>query len=237
MSDKFKKSDKFWYENPSVLWNKNRFTEFFPTPNLTLYEKLNALVRLSFYIALALLVFYGNYLYIYIPIFFLLFTYLIYKSNIKKADTTQPELLTNAQENADEEKILSIIDDDLKKNNSTCTDPTTNNPFMNINLITDKRDKPKACEYYDNKEVKKEVNDRFNFNLYRDVSDLYNKNNSQREYYTMPSTTIPNEQTSFAKWCYKSPPTCKEDTIRCVPETSLPEPIPQLTMNDLNSIQ
>ena len=145
------------------------------------------------------------------------------------------ELLTNAQVNEDEIKMLSYLDDKKKKlENGDETEPTTNNPFMNINLITDKRDKPKAVDYYDNKEIKKDVTNRFNFNLYRDVSDLYNKNNSQREYYTMPSTTIPNEQTSFAKWCYRSPPTCKEDTIRCVPETSLPEPTPQLTMNNIN---
>ena len=28
-------------------------------------------------------------------------------------------------------------------------------------------------------------------NLYRDVGDLYGRNNSQREFYTMPSTTFP----------------------------------------------
>ena len=148
---------------------------------------------------------------------------------------TQSDKQVESQVNEDEIKMLSYLEDKKKKlENGDETEPTTNNPFMNINLITDKRDKPKAVDYYDNKEIKKDVTNRFNFNLYRDVSDLYNKNNSQREYYTMPSTTIPNEQTSFAKWCYRSPPTCKEDTIRCVPETSLPEPTPQLTMNNIN---
>ena len=222
LNDNERKKDKFWYTDPMVLCQRKRFTEFFPTPNLTLDEKLNALVRLSFYIAIVLLVFYGNYLYLYIPIFFLIFTYLIFNANLKNLQEEDKELLTDFENKKEE-----------KKEADDCTEPTTNNPFMNINLITDKRDKPKACEYYNNNKIKKEVNTKFNFNLYRDVSDLYNKNNSQREYYTMPSTTIPNEQTSFAKWCYMSPPTCKEDTIRCVPQTSLPEPIPELTTPDI----
>jgi hypothetical protein len=33
----------------------------------------------------------------------------------------------------------------------------------------------------------------------------------------MPSTTIPNDQTAFAKWLYLSPPTCKEGNgAQCV---------------------
>ena len=207
-------SDDFWYNNPKVLCQKNRFIEFFPNPGLSLSEKLNALVRLGFYISIVLLVFYGNYLYLYIPIIILAFTYFVffnYSQNI---------------ENYDNNSDNSIIEE--KK----CTKPTINNPFMNINLITDKRNRKPACKYYDNEKIAGEVEKDFDYNLYRDVSDLYNKRNSQRQYYTMPSTTIPNEQTAFAKWLYQSPPTCKEDTIRCVPETTQP-PIPQIGLESL----
>ena len=33
----------------------------------------------------------------------------------------------------------------------------------------------------------------------------------------MPSTTMPNDQTAFAKWCYNTGPTCKERTLYCAP--------------------
>ena len=72
--------DEFWYNDPKVLWKFDRFIEFFPNPNLSLAEKLNALVRLSFYICIILMVFYGNYLYLYIPIVVLAFTFLIFKN-------------------------------------------------------------------------------------------------------------------------------------------------------------
>jgi hypothetical protein len=216
----------------------NRFIEFFPNPDLSLSEKLNALVRLSFYISLLLMIFFGNYLYIYIFIVILVFTYLIYKNYTPKKieDFQDYKSLINSEYN--DITHLDKIEQLVLENNSEIetslndygltskkkTNPTINNPFMNINQITDNRKKSAGDKYYDKPEVAAKVEKGFEFNLYRDVSDLYNKRNSQRQYYTMPSTTIPNEQTSFAKWLYLSPPTCKEDSIRCVPESGIPPP-------------
>lgn len=230
-----KYSDQFWYNNPSILWDKNRFIEFFPNPNLSLAEKLNSLVRLSFYVSIILMIFFGNYLYLYIPIVVLAFTYLIYLNYKpqKKEELEGYKSLINSEFNQESsyspevEKTgqLETTLGDFVFEKKKCKEPSVNNPFMNANLITDKRDRPPACPYYDNEKVAAKVENDFDNNLYRDVSDLYNKRNSQRQYYTMPATTIPNEQTSFAKWLYMSPPTCKEDSIRCVPETTQP-PLP-----------
>ena len=180
-------------------------------------------------------------MYIYIPIVILAFTYLIYShyKPQKKEDLQDYKSLLNSYDRERSVDIASSQDQietslgEYVVTQGECTKPSLNNPFMNINTITDKRDKPAACPYYDNPNVAAEVEKDFDFNLYRDVSDLYNKRNSQRQYYTMPSTTIPNEQTAFAKWLYLSPPTCKEDTIRCVPETTQP-PLPG---NDLEYLQ
>ena len=232
-----KKEDLFWLNDPKILFSNKRWIEFFPTPELSLTEKLNSLVRLSFYICIVLLVFYKNYLYLYIPIFTLLFTYLIYKNNKNVVEelSSNVGLFTSELASIDPEKqqLYKINLSDTKiEEDKNCTLPTINNPFMNINQITDKRNKEAACKYYDNEEIAKNVEKDFNFNLYRDVSDLYNKRNSQREYYTMPSTTIPNDQTSFARWCFLSPPTCKEESVRCVPFTTQP-PLPGKGLADL----
>jgi hypothetical protein len=219
-----KNTDEFWYNKPSILWDSRRLIEFFPNPNLSLSEKLNALVRLSIYLSIILMIFFGNYLYLYIPIVTMGFTFLIYRNyketkneNLENSPVTEGVLEDSSQ--------LETSLDEYKLVQGECTKPTINNPFMNINEITDKRNKPAACQYYDNENLASDVEKKFEYNLYRDVSDLYNKRNSQRQYYTMPSTTIPNEQTAFAKWLYMSPPTCKEDTIRCVPQTTQP-PLP-----------
>jgi hypothetical protein len=184
-----------WFKNFSVLLKYPN--EFFPNEKMSKTRRLNSLVRAAMYIGVILTVLKRDTLYLYIPILMMVVTYLMYEYEPTKH--SKKEKFTDGQ---------------------LCTQPTYNNPFMNANLITDHRDRAPACKY--TSKVKTEIKDKFNMNLYRDVGDLYGKNNSQREYYTMPSTTIPNNQTSFAKWCYKSPKTCKEESIRCVPYGSSP---------------
>ena len=54
------------------------------------------------------------------------------------------------------------------------------------------------------------VENNFEEDLYKDVNDIFGKNNSQRQYYTMPGNSVPNDRDTFMKWCYQTPPTCKE---------------------------
>ena len=68
---------------------------------------------------------------------------------------------------------------------------------------------------YKNPKLDKLINDNFNYNLYRDVSDIFGRNNSQRQFYTMPVTTIPNNQKKFANWLHGKNETCKTDTKYC----------------------
>jgi len=170
---------------------------------MNLVTKLNAIMRLSIYVGIILSILTMNYLYLYIPVGVGLFTVFIYKM--------QKDNIENFFADYDR---LNCAD------NKPCVKPTTDNPFMNFNQITDDRYRPPACKSFDDKEIKKEIEDKFNYNLYRDVGDLYSKNNSQREFYTVPSTEVINDQTSFAKWCYYQGSTCKEDGIRCAPQWS-----------------
>ena len=197
-------SDQFWFKKMSILFEKNRLIEFFPTYNMTLVEKLNAIARLSIYMGLILYFITKKYLYLYIPIIVGGFTIFIFKTQRKNI-----ELYFNSYDselNRENKKIL-----EKKK----CTKPSINNPFMNFNVLSDDPAKTGACDTWNSRDVAKEVEDNFNYNLYRDVSDLYGKNNSQRQFYTTPSTTMPNDQTSFAKWCYSTGPTCKEKGVNC----------------------
>ena len=92
--------------------------------------------------------------------------------------------------------------------NEPCVLPTKDNPFMNP-LPTDSRKRPKACNFR-NPKVKKLINDNFKSNLFTNVEDVFDRKNSQRQFYTVPSTTIPNDQDKFSKWLYNTPKTCKE---------------------------
>ena len=88
--------------------------------------------------------------------------------------------------------------------------------FLNVDPVTNRIvDRPEACDTND-VEIKKQIDSSFNNNLYKDVNDVFGKMNSQRQFYTMPSTTIPNAQDDFAKWLYLNPKTCKEDQDYCL---------------------
>lgn len=195
------KDNIFWYDNIWILFDKPDL--FYPSYEMNLIEKLNAIVRLSIYISIILIIFGKNYLYIYIPIMIGLFTILIYKMQKKNIEQFFGEYDKN---NCDKDK--------------PCIKPTSDNPFMNFNYITDDRLRPPACNSFNDKEIKEDIEEKFNTNLYRNVGDLYGKNNSQREFYTVPSTEVVNDQTAYAKWLYYQGPTCKEDTIKCAPEWS-----------------
>ena len=58
--------------------------------------------------------------------------------------------------------------------------------------------------------MKRKVEETLDAGVYKDSNDLFNRRNSQRQWYTMPNTEAMNKQTEFAKWCYMTPPTCKE---------------------------
>lgn len=216
--------DNFWSDNLSVLYNKDRLTEFYPSYDMTLIEKLNSIVRLSVYLAIILFLFTQNYLYLYIAVVIFAFTLFIFRTQ-----KDNMEMYFNSYNSLVNEHNKKILD---KK---PCTKPTFNNPFMNFNIITDKGNRTEACKSWDNKNIKKDIKEKFNYNLYRDVSDLYGKNNSQRQYYTMPSTTMPNKQTEFAKWCYNTGPICKEKTIKCATQWELFNPSSTISFENLHN--
>lgn len=201
------KMDSFWYDNFEVLFASNRLMEFFPTKNQTLEKRLNSIMRLSIYISVLLYLHHKNYKYLAIALGVGVLSVYVYHNNPKtgeKTESTKIETLTN----------------DVQLGN--CTKPTDDNPFMNVTMkdymnIVDGKivDRPPACNVSDNA-VKKDMDTAFEKNLYRDVDDVFGKFNSQRQFYTVPSTTIPNDRESFQKWLYSSPQTCKENQDSCL---------------------
>ena len=86
-----------------------------------------------------------------------------------------------------------------------CQAPSLDNPFMN-GLAGDNPTRPEACKSPATEELSKTYLDH---NLYKDVNDVFEKHNSQRQFYTNPSTTYPNDREAFMKWCWDTPYACK----------------------------
>lgn len=190
-------NDKFWDENPNILFNTSRLKFFFPNKNMSFNEQLNTYTRLSFYISIILFIYSGKYHYLFIFIFTIIITFLIHK-NLSKKDKINKQIEKFGKYFYPTKYIY----------------PTKNNPFMNINLLDYKNNPNRDTAYKihdsNKKNIDKQINNKFNINLYRDLDDIYEKNNSQRQFYTTPITTIPNNQDKFARWLYNIDKTCKE---------------------------
>lgn len=81
--------------------------------------------------------------------------------------------------------------------------PTKLNPFMNI-LPTDYNKRIDTLTEFSDpnisfSQINDNINNKFNIGLYRDINS---NENSQRQFYTTPITTIPNKQSQFANWLY-----------------------------------
>ena len=68
----------------------------------------------------------------------------------------------------------------------------------------------------DDNEINDQITRNFNDKLFRNLDDLWDMENSQRQFYTVPNTAIPSKQTEFAKLLYGIKESCKHDKKNCL---------------------
>ena len=197
-----------WIHDFSIIYEKKYLFEVIPSKDFDFNRKLNSLLRLSIYYSV--IVFSINRektSVFFIPFIVSILTYILHR---KYSDTfinkINNELMNNTSI-SDEENTNVVTQLD-----GTCRMPNKNNPFMNPDIYdyNTTNDKLTNCDSYNNKGIQREIEKHFTNDLYRDVNDIFGKSNSQRQFYTVPGDTIPNDQGSFAKWLYLTPETCKE---------------------------
>jgi len=200
--------DPFWAEDFFILFKQDRLIEFFITEDQYISEKMNSVARFGIYSAIILALYHKDLKYLFLSLLVLLITFFIYK-NLNK----------ETRENL-EQDIDSNQTGDVKKE---YTMPTIKNPFGNT-AVTDIIDNPKRepmADYTsyteDALKVKEKVEDSFNHGLFRDVDDVYNRKNSQRQYYTTPNNgnIPPDPDGELKNWLYGNAPSCKDNTFDC----------------------
>lgn len=194
----------FWYNNLSILVDSDSITEIFPSKRYDVIRKLNAIVRLSILYTIVMYSLKREQKYLVIPFIIMGITWVVW---YKHGETNIDNILKDS--------INDDIDDFVRFNDlqTECQIPEKDNPFMNPSFTdfgNDKVPRPKACPSYNNTGVQRRVEELFEEDLYRDSKDIFRKNNSQRQFYTVPGNQVPNDQGGFMNWLYGTPPTCKE---------------------------
>lgn len=197
----------FWITDPNVLFKKEYITDVWPSINMRFSEKLNAITRLVLFLTLTGL-FVGNKMQILITgavtILCIVMLYLFKTKKTKEGfSSSQPS---------------PVID------STVYTLPSEKNPLMNVlpPEIIDNPTRKEAAPSF-NKNVVSTINDDVkefvaeNFKdpsikdkLFHDLGDNFTFDRSMRQWYSTANTQIPNDQKSFAEWCYGDMVSCKE---------------------------
>ena len=202
----------FWFDNFSILYDKKYLVEILPKKEFDLSRKLNALLRFTIYYCLIIYLMDTKKIQmLYFILGMAIFTYVIHS----KYKTAIVEKINNKLMN-DSQNI------NIKELESECRIPTKDNPFMNPLLTDYGTDKSKkSCSSYNNKGVQRVIEDNFDEDLYKDVTDIFGKNNSQRQFFSVPGDSVPNDRDTFMKWLYQTPSTCKEGNgLQCAANQS-----------------
>ena len=206
---------EFWTKDPSILLNSDYILQLWINSSMTKNEKLNALSRIVIILTLFGYIFYKNLKILVSGIVTLIIIIFIYYSSNKK------EEFGNMNNNNFDQTYTDT---------KNVTQSTIKNPLSNIQLpeIIDNPKRKEAGPSY-NKNIKEKINNntknfiKKNFNdedidkkLFNDLGDNLQFENSMRQFYSTPSTTIPNDQESFLKFCYNDMISCKGgDAIAC----------------------
>jgi hypothetical protein len=164
----------FWLDDPVSAFTKDNALDFTPIAGSSMTERLNAMFRFSVYFGLVAAVVARDYRYLAIPLIVGPITIVAHRS--RQVSPFEPS--------------------------APCSTPTQNNPFMNI-LMSDYENprRPAACNALE-PATQCQIEKLFDGGLTRTSEDLFHRGASDRQFYTNPVTTIPNDAQGFAEWLY-----------------------------------
>lgn len=220
----------FWSNDPTILFNKDNITQIWPTQQMTFEAKLNAISRIVIVMSVLGFIFTRNWNLVIIGIVTLAIVFTLYKlrkqslvnSLIKKEGfSVNPSMQTSALSPSprltDPVTLKNVLRSEFH--------PTTKkNPFGNV-LLTEINDDPNRLaaapsfnpDVYDeiDKAVKKQTQMlnpgiiNTNKQLYGDLKDNYDLDNSMMQFYSMPNTRVTNDQGAYAEYLFGNMPSGK----------------------------
>jgi hypothetical protein len=230
----------FWANDPTVLFNKDYILQMWPLQTMTFDEKLNAISRLIIVLSILGFTITKSIRFLVIGIITLAIIYFVYKMRKQKIvkeilNKDDKEGFKNIDKNGylqptevkitNPETLEAYLKSDFEPTNKK-------NPLGNV-LLTDIADHPQRkaappsfnTEVYEdiNKSTKKMIQSlnpeikNTNKQLFGDLGEKFEFDQSMWQYYSTPNTKIPNDQGAFADFLYGDMPSCRGgDDIACV---------------------
>ena len=207
----------FWLEDPLILFRQSDITEILPSPGMSQNRKLNAVMRAVIILTVTGYAFSRRYQIIISGIIAAFISIFVWKWGGRQGD--KAEVLKEGLAMRESMKVNPLPAPDFAK-------PTKENPMMNV-LVPEIQFNPErlsAAPSFD-PVVEKEINEKtqdfvveqFNDDpkirelLFGDIVESVVFDNSMRNFYSNPATTIPNDQGAFAQFCYGGQISCKQN--------------------------
>lgn len=193
-------NEKFWLEDPQTLIsNVDKFNSIssFTTENFE--QNSNCYTRLVMLLTLILFIITKKINYIYIGIFLILVIIIMYYFGKKDAFENYSEYSNNLLQ---EEQLPRRESDNFDINASV------NNPLKNVPIT----DYNKKSEYSKASTSNIDMSQFINDKVFQ-TADQYIFDRGTRHLYTMPNSSVPNDQGTFAQWLYGTESNCKEGSI------------------------
>jgi len=219
------KDIKFWSDDPNMLLKQEYIFELFPVKTMTYEQKLNAISRTIIIISIISFLLTKNIRILVILAITLFAIFILYYYH--EPNKTQ-QIKDKKSEGFDDAGISYLNQNNIIISDDTFTKPTSINPFNNV-MLTDydynPNKKPAPAAYIDStsndilikaKQLVVESNpDQPDIadKLFTDLGDNLKFEQSLRPFNSNPSTTIPNDQSAFADFCYGSMVSCKEGNL------------------------
>jgi hypothetical protein len=225
----------FWLNDPSILFNKDYIFQLWPSSKMSYEEKLNAISRLVIILSILGFIVTMSKNILLVGIITLVIIFAMYKM--------QKQKITTDMLNSSKEGFSGL---DIKNQQETILNPENLNTylkseFMPINkknplgnvLLTEIMDNPtrKPAPPSFNTEVYEDINvttkkmvqslnpgiKNTNKQLYGDLGEQFEFDQSQWSFYSTPNTKIPNDQGAFADYLYGDMPSCRDgNAFACV---------------------
>ena len=187
-------NDPFWFNEPSILFRKDRILQIWPYENMSFIQKLNATTRFVLFISIFGFILLNNYLILMFGIILILILIYIFHTNAKKnLETFEGEMNEDKEKFTKNNPLYNVLvtdyEDDVDKKAPNTKYDETQEGMINTSVRNFILDNNK-----DNKDIGK---------IFKDVGNTMEFENSMRQFHMNPSTTIPNDQNDFLKYCYK----------------------------------
>jgi hypothetical protein len=229
-----------WYNDPSILLKKDYVFEIWPDSSMKQEQKLNAITRLILLLTFLGFLFTQSIKIILVGCITLVVMYFLFKKHpdkdkdIKvKVEKTYVKEGFEGKEGMEgtgrniihPETLKSYLKADFEESKKT-------NPFGNV-LLTEIQDDPlrKSALPSFNTEVHEDITQSVkkmvqklnpgikntNKQLFGDLGEKFNLDQSNRSFFSTANTRIPNDQGAFANFLYGDMPSCRDgDPFACI---------------------